>query len=383
MLGICYQALFKMKTLAAIYYKKPFFQRLCWTLIIVFSASLVAGCGRVGPPLPPIKYKALVPEMLQVRQRGTNLVLTWPKPGVIAMQNSKVSRAEILRRDEQLDAPLRLPEEKFLEEARVIGIIPSKDISDAEANTLYFTDTLPTSGISTLRYRYAIRYTNLAGATLPLSNYAILEPTTAIAKAPDGINTELTQEAIKLTWSAPTANLDETQPARTIGYNIYRRAKDGGFSDQPINSSLITATNFEDRQFKFGNNYFYIVRSVSPSKETTIESPDSTEVSIKAKDTFAPLSPNNVTGAAAVSIVSLFWPANTEKDLRGYFVYRAEKRDTPRSEWTKLTQAAINTTTFRDERAQVGKVYVYFITAIDIAGNESNPSEGVEVEVVQ
>jgi hypothetical protein len=375
--------LFTMKTLAVIYYKKPFIQRLCWTIIIAFCASLVAGCGRVGPPLPPIKYKALVPEMLQVRQRGTNLVLTWPKPGVIAMQNSKVSRAEILRRDEQIDAPLRLPEEKFLEEARVIGIIPSKDITDAEANTLYFTDTLPTSGISMLRYRYAIRYTNLSGATLPLSNYALLEPTTSIAKAPEGINTELTQEAIKLNWSAPTANLDQTQPARIVGYNIYRRSKDSGFSDQPINSSLVTATSFEDHQFKFGNNYFYIVRSVSPSKDKTIESPDSVEISIKTKDTFAPLSPGNVTGAAAVSIVSLFWPANTEKDLRGYFVYRAEKQDAPRSEWTKLTPAAITTTTFRDERAQVGKTYVYFITATDIASNESNPSEGVEVEVVQ
>ncbi|KAF0243086.1 MAG: fibronectin type III domain-containing protein, partial [bacterium] len=272
---------------------------------------------------------------------------------------------------------------KFLEEARVIGIIPSKDISDAEANTLYFTDTLPASGITTLRYRYAIRYTNLSGASLPLSNYALLEPTTAIAKAPESINTELTQEAIKLTWSSPIANLDETQPARIIGYNIYRRSKDGGFSDQPINNNLITSTNFDDRQFKFGNNYFYIVRSVSSGKDTTIESPDSAEVSIKAKDTFAPFSPSDVTGAAAAAIASLFWPANTEKDLRGYIVYRADKKDAPRSEWTKLTPTAITTTTFRDERAQVGKTYVYFITAIDIASNESNPSEGTEVEVVQ
>lgn len=373
-----------MKTLAVIYSKKSFFQRLCWTLIIAFSSSIVVGCGRVGPPLPPIKYKALVPEMLQARQRGTNLILTWPKPGVIAMQNSKVSRAEILRRDEAVDAPLRLPEEKFLEEARVIGTIPSKDITDAEANTLFFTDTLPASGLNAeLRYRYAIRYTNFSGASLPLSNYVLIEPTTAIAKAPEKLATELTQEAIKLTWSAPAANLDETQPVRILGYNIYRRSKDNGFSDQPINNGLITSTSFEDKQFKFGNNYFYVVRSVSPGKNTSIESPDSEEISLKAKDTFAPLAPSNVTGAAAAGLTSLFWPANTEKDLRGYFIYRAEKKDAPSSEWIKLTPSAITTTTFKDERAQVGKTYVYFITAVDIAGNESPTSEGTEVEVVQ
>lgn len=373
-----------MKTLAAIYSKKTFFQHLCWVFIIAFSASFLSSCGRVGPPLPPIKYKALVPEMLQARQRGTDLILTWPKPGVTAMQNSKVSRAEILRRDEAIDAPLRLPEEKFLEEARVIGTIPSKDITDAEANTLFFTDTLPANNLNTtLRYRYAIRYTNFSGASLPLSNYVFIEPTFAIAKAPEKLITELTQEAIKLTWTAPSANLDETQPAQILGYNIYRRSKDGGFSDKPINSGLITSTNFEDKQFKFGNNYFYVIRSVSPGKNTSIESPDSEELLVKAKDTFAPVAPSNVTGASAAGLVSLFWPANTEKDLRGYFVYRAEKQDTPRSEWTKLTQAAIAATTFRDERAQAGKTYIYFITAVDISNNESQPSEGAEVEAVQ
>ncbi|MBI4851284.1 MAG: hypothetical protein HY819_05600 [Acidobacteria bacterium] len=373
-----------MKTLAVIYSKKSFFQRLCWIFVIAFSAIIIAGCGRVGPPLPPIKYKALVPEMLQARQRGTNLILTWPKPGVIAMQNSKVSRAEILRRDETTDTPLRLPEEKFLEEARVIATIPSKDISDAEANTLFFTDTLPAGNLnSTLRYRYAIRYTNFSGASLPLSNYVLVEPTTAIAKAPENPATELTQEAIKLTWSAPAANLDETQPANILGYNIYRRSKDGAFSDQPINSGLITSTSFEDKQFKFGNNYFYIIRSVSSGKNASIESPDSKEILVKAKDTFAPIAPSNVTGAAAAGLVSLFWPANTEKDLRGYFIYRAEKKDAPRSEWTKLTPSAIAATTFRDERAQIGKTYVYFITALDLSNNESLPSEGTEVEAVQ
>ncbi len=373
-----------MKTLAVTYYKKVVIHSFCWALIFAFSAALI-GCGRVGPPLPPIKYKALVPEVLQVRQRGTALVITWPKPSVVAIDNSKIARAEILRRDEKADTPARLPEEQFLNEAQIVGTISLKDITTAEANTLVFTDKLPEGGLSSqLRYRYAIRYINFSGASLPLSNYALLEPITAVAKAPETLTSELTQEAIKLSWTPPTSNLDESQPARAVGYNIYRRTKDQlDFPDKPINANLLTNNSFEDKQFRFGNNYIYIVRSVSPGKEGTIESPDSMEVSVKAKDTFPPLAPTNVTGAAAAGISSLFWPANKEKDLKGYLVYRAENKNTPSSQWMKLTPAPITTTTFRDERAQVGKTYFYFITAIDITGNESSPSEAVEIEVVQ
>lgn len=373
-----------MKTLAVTYYKKFAILSFCWTLIFIFSAGLI-GCGRVGPPLPPIKYKALVPELLQVRQRGKTLVISWPKPGVVAINSSKIARAEILRRDEKADTPARLPEEQFLNDARIVGTLSIGDISAAEANTLVFSDKLPDGGLSSeLRYRYAIRYINFSGAALPLSNYALLEPLTAIANAPENLNTELTQEAIKLSWSVPTSNLDNSQPSRVIGYNVYRRTKDQvNFADQPINANLLTTNSFEDRQFRFGNNYTYIVRSVSSGKDSTIESPDSVEVSIKAKDTFPPAAPTNVTGAAAAGIASLFWPANREKDLKGYLIYRAEAKDAPRNQWTKLTPAPITTTTFRDERAQVGKTYFYFISAIDIAGNESTTSEVTEIEVVQ
>ena len=51
--------------------------------------------------MPPIKHRALVPEALNVTQRGEELILSWPKPGVVVLQESKVVRADILRRDEK------------------------------------------------------------------------------------------------------------------------------------------------------------------------------------------------------------------------------------------------------------------------------------------
>ncbi|MEW6737688.1 MAG: fibronectin type III domain-containing protein, partial [Acidobacteriota bacterium] len=240
-------------------------------LLLLFVVLLAASCGRVGDPLPPVRHRALVPEQLRVIQRGDALILSWPKPSASAMQDSKVVRAEILRRDEAASEPARLPEERFLEEARVIGFISAKDISGTEARTLFYADRLPIEAVAgnDIRFRYAIRYVNLTGSPLPLSNYALLEPLTSIARPPSEPHIAITQDAIKLSWQAPTANIDDSQPPLVIGYNVYRRTKDQAFPDQPLNSTPITGTSFEDRKFKFGSEYIYLVRSVSQGKEST------------------------------------------------------------------------------------------------------------------
>jgi hypothetical protein len=359
--------------------------RFPFVALFLFATALIAGCGRVGDPLPPIKHRALVPEALRVAQRGDELILSWPKPGVIALQQSKVTRADILRRDEKVSEPRRLLEDQFIESARIIGSIELKDILGAESRNLQFSDRLQQNGVvdADLRYRYAIRYVQTSGVPLPLSNYAFLEPVSKIARPPSELKVELSQTAIKINWNAPTANFDDSQPAAVIGYNVYRRTKNQPFSDIPINGTPVSTTSFEDRNFRFGSEYFYAIRSVSQGKEGVIESPISEEISLIARDTFAPEKPGNITGAAAAGIVSIFWPANAERDLKGYLIYRAERPGQARSEWVKLTPAPITATTFRDERAQPGKTYYYFIIAIDQTGNESEPSEGVEVEVLQ
>lgn len=355
-------------------------------LLIALIALMVSlpACGRVGPPLPPIKNKALVTEVLKVIQRGDALIVSWPRPSVIALQNSRVIRAEILRRNEQASEPMRLSEEQFLEDAQVVGTLTSREISAVEASTLIFTDKLANKALSPeLRYRYAIRYVNISGTPLPISNYVLLEPITAIAQPPTDIHSELSQDAIKLSWTTVTTNIDSSNATGLIGYNIYRRTKDSPFADKPLNDTPLTTTSFDDRKFKFSKDYYYMIRSVSQGKSYAIESPNSVEVVVKAEDTFAPASPTNITGAAAANIASLFWPANQERDLKGYLVYRADRRDSPRSEWTKLTPAPISTTTFRDSTGQTNKTYYYFVTAIDEYNNESRPSEAVEVEILQ
>ena len=72
--------------------------------------------------------------------------------------------------------------------------------------------------------------------------------------------------------------------------------------------------------------------------------------------------------------MSIFWPANPERDLAGYLVYRADGEPSDRAQWTKLTDQPVTRTTFRDDRARPGTRYSYRLSAVDRYGNESAPS---------
>jgi hypothetical protein len=74
--------------------------------------------------------------------------------------------------------------------------------------------------------------------------------------------------AVTLNWSASTSKVS--------GYNVYRSNTSGsGFVK--INSSLITATTFEDSSVTNGNTYFYVTTSVDSTGD---ESSDSNQVSV-------------------------------------------------------------------------------------------------------
>lgn len=342
-------------------------------------ALLLVSCGRVGDPLPPIRYKALVPESLTIGQQGAEIVLGFPKPSQQALERSKVARVEILRRVESADAPRRLTEEEFLDSARIVGSLTSKELLEVDASRVEFLDTLDQNAS---RLRYAIRYVQYNSTPLPLSGYSIIEPTTTVATAPTALTASVTEESIQLKWQPPTTNIDGSTPVNIIGYNIYRRGEKGAY-ENPLNPRPIAENSFNDRQFRFGKEYTYVVRAVSQGSDGVIESENSTELGIAPKDTFPPERPSNLTGAAAAGVVSIFWPSVKSSDLKGYLVYRAERLDAPKDTWTKLTPNPIPATTFKDSSAMTGKIYYYLVTSLDEAGNESAPSEAVEVEVLQ
>jgi hypothetical protein len=349
----------------------------------LFLSVFLAGCGKVGPPEPPIPRAPLRVENLSVEQRGGHLILSIP---FRRTPKTPMQRIDVYRLLEPLDAPMGVTEETFSERASVVYSILADDIP-LDRSGVSYSDALNLKGEpQNKRYRYAVRIFNTAGQANPFSNYATIEPLLNLALPPAKLEAKQVETQVEITWDPPVGNMNETAPANVDGYNIYRR-QGGAFSK--VNAQPLREPRFVDRNFQFGANYQYAVRSLSlkPGSDTlseSIESDDSRPLDHTPKDTFPPTPPQlNKMGAIASinGMVSLFWPLSAEPDVVGYNVYRAEDESAPPEKWVKLNPALHKTASFRDDGVQVGKKYFYQITAVDAYGNESARSEIVSETV--
>jgi hypothetical protein len=302
------------------------------------------------------------------------VILSWKMPARNAEPTSvlNISRIDIYRFAQPQTAPLILTEEEFASAAAVIATMPVTN-ADFGAKTLQYKDTLQFAA-QPARLRYAIRFVNASGQKAAFSNALLIEPAGKVALNPSKLTASVSQETVKLSWEPPLQNIDASGPASIIGYNIYRATSE----TQParlLNTSPITSTGFDDEFFEFNKDYWYFVRAVSVGVAAEpVESTESNIVRLNAKDTFPPSAPSAITLAAAPNVISIFFAINPEKDIAGYKIYRSEDANAPLDKWQLLTPESIKTTTFRDDRVEPGKIYYYYITATDTAGNVSEPS---------
>ena len=353
---------------------------LCLCALISAIVAL-PGCGKRRPPLPPVERVQQRTEFLSGAQQGNEVILSWPAPVRNAPESSvqSIRRIDVYRLAEKPGAPLALTEDEFSARATLVGSVTYEQIQTA-GDTLTYRDTLELAGQPT-RLRYAIRYVNASGQRAAFSNFLSIEPAARIAKAPM-LSTEvkIAEDAITLSWQPPAANIDNSTPVNLLGYNVYRTDESQTASgNQPLNTALISGTEYADKNFLFGNNYRYVVRAVSlGTGGAQVESLNSNAVSVSPQDVFPPAAPERPSVAApepSSARLAIFFAANKETDIAGYNLYRSTDPDLPKQNWTKLNQTLLTRTTFTDDKVEPGKTYYYYVTAVDKAGNVSPPSE--------
>jgi fibronectin type 3 domain-containing protein len=355
-------------------------------VLIVIAISLLTlapTCGKRKPPLPPIERIPQRTELLSGAQRGNQVVLSWPGPRRNAGEGSvqSIRRIDVYRVAERPNASLAMTEEEFAARATLVGSVSYDEIKKAGENLTYI-DTLEFAGVPA-RLRYAVRFVNSAGQSAAFSNFLLIEPAAKVAQPPTNVTEEESETAITIAWEAPKANIDGSTPVNVLGYNIYRSvASQPEVSQKPLSQDPIATTKFQDRAFKFGQKYTYVVRTVSLGTEgKPVESLNSNSVDVAPVDIYPPSAPGQISPAASPGRISLFWPANPEPDVAGYTIYRSTDPNLPKNKWTKLTPTLYARTTFADENVEAGKTYYYYITATDTAGNVSPPSEVVSETV--
>ena len=352
-------------------------------LIGICLLSLAPTCGKRRPPIPPVERIPQRTELLSGAQRGNQVILSWPAPRRNASSGSvqSIRRIDVYRVAEKPAAPTAMTEEEFAARAILIGSVAYDEIENATENLTY-TDVLELAGEPS-RLRYAVRYVNASGHRAAFSNFLTIEPAARIAEPPSNVTRELSETAITITWEAPKRNIDGSMPVNLLGYNVYRiNSSQTEIGQTPINQALLTSTEYQDRNFKFGEKYTYVVRAVSlGTLAQPVESLNSNSVDAAPVDIYPPAAPTGLSIGPGPGRLSLFFAANPEPDVAGYLVYRTTDSTLPKNQWTLLTTSLLSRTTFTDENVEPGKTYFYYVIAVDAVGNRSLPS-GVVSETV-
>ena len=182
-----------------------------------------------------------------------------------------------------------------------------------------------------------------------------------------------TEKALEVEWAAPSSNVSGHQTLRPMAYRVYR--SDSGKPSSFLLRGEADSSPYFDSDFQFGHHYFYRVRAVVREGGAEAESDDSAVATITPRDTFPPQPPRGLRALSTGTASELVWNPNSETDLAGYNVYRRKGDGAPE----RLNHQLVQTPVFSDSSAKGASGYTYWVTAVDLAGNESQPSAPVEV----
>ena len=201
-----------------------------------------------------------------------------------------------------------------------------------------------------------VRLANAKGRNSEWSNLVNLSIAPPLARPAD-FKATAEPQGVSLTWSAPVA----------MQFRLFRQAEQ---EQKPSQLGTSTETNYLDTTAEYGKTYQYYVQSIREKAESDTTGP----VVITPKDIFPPRVPTGLTASAGVGAIELAWERNTEPDFKEYRVYRAEAG----GQFTQIAEG-LEAPSYSDRKIESGKKYRYRITAVDQAGNTSDPCDAVEV----
>ena len=356
-----------------------------FSFLIVSSLFLsFSSCGKKGPISPPLIRIPQKIENFAAVQQGMKIVLMWSNPTTYIDGNplEGIGEVEVWLAEEEKDTnrqgdhvtEIPLPEEDFQEKAKLIATIKmekfSEYIMEEGGGSEEFRYEFPISQgqILSKKYIFGLRILDVKKRESDFSKFLAIEPR-ILPLPPRNIRSEVFKDRISISWDPPEKNIDQSSPANIKGYNIYRT--ENKEIPQRLNSSLLKENKYDDKDFLFEKEYQYLVRASATDSSPFLESDDSEDLKVLAKDKFAPEPPDGLVSITGEDYISLSWDENREKDLAGYRVWRKEERD---EDYILLTPESIQENTFADTEVEKNKRYYYSITALDELGNESQKS---------
>ena len=336
------------------------------TVTVLLSAILpVAGCGKKGYPLPPLR---LVPEAvgsLHVKQVGDRVVLSLPRPSSrtdgsplgpdAAVQLLMTVREPPPRRPAEVEAD---PTLRWALQAPRWDAYAQGERVEVSLGLARIAEHLGLPGGLTAGRHLSfvarvVEPKGLRSDPTDVVTLAICEP----PPAPAGAFAWNSEQGLRLQWrGAEPAGASAPRPA----YNVYRWVAGGPRPEAPLNGTPGAATSYLDESAVPDTTYRYVVRSVSVS--ASCESADTGEIPADRVDLFPPEPPGGLAAVSEGGAIRLFWRPGVEHDLRGYRVYRASGAGAP---LLLLTPEPLTFTSYTDADVVPGIDYGYAVTALD------------------
>jgi hypothetical protein len=217
---------------------------------------------------------------------------------------------------------------------------------------------------------YAIRGLSRSGRPGPASTRVVVPLLGPVAPPSPVVAQMPTEKAVVVDWTPPVAEAG----GAPLAFNVYRRED----VTAPINPSPLSDVKFETGTFEYGKELCFVVRTVQTHQSVTLESVPSAPACLTPLDKFPPAAPKGLRAVAEDGAVSLVWDQNTEADLGGYLVLRAEA---PGDTLLPLTEQPIADATYRDATIKPGIRYVYAVVAVDKVTPRNRSAQSAREEV--
>ncbi len=397
-------------------------------LVLVLLAGLVlsaAGCGKKGPPLPPLVRTPAPPGSFAAERIGERVSVHFTVPAA----NTDGTRPANLRRVDVYaftgDGPLA--DRDVIRYATKIAevavkaprdpdavIEPDEPVDDMErpegsgldqgatatvqeaiaASSYLLVDRPPDerpplqdperprplvagAPAALLRTYVAVGVTTRGRPGAFSARAAV--PLSPPPPAPLQPSVHYDETAVTVEWPAPRPQAAEDglasrwlgTPLRSIAYHVYDVT--GAGAGARLTAAPLSEGPYRDTRMDWGAQRCYGVRAVEIVGGVAIESEPSPRACVTLTDTFAPAAPAGLTAVGTEGAVNLIWDADAAPDLAGYIVLRGPAG----GPLAPITPAPIRDTNFRDTVA-AGVRWVYAVEAVDRAGNASEPSSTVE-----
>ncbi len=340
-------------------------QRHRWTLgllLLAVAGASFAGCGKEGPPLPPLRSVPYRTSDLVVRQQGQVLLLelTYPNTTMSGMPLGGIDGVELLELVKLATPDHQLPAvdpREFELGARSLLSLRGAELNatitgDRIQIRLPLTDPLPEN---TAQF-FAVRTTKGDEAS-ELSNRVGLIPIKA-PEPPRNLEARPTAKGIELRWE---------NEVDTAGFDVFRRdAQNRGYGE-PLGRASGKERKWLDASARFGSRYIYTVRAVVQA-EPLIHSAEAGEREIDFQDRFPPPLPTNFVVLPERGAVRLRWDPSPADDVAGYLLSRRD----PGQDFRSLTDQPVAGIEFVDRGLVTGLTYSYRIKVVDRMGNQSD-----------